>query len=60
MKKKYEKIGWGKRSLELKLLDQKLKFKRSFSPIFSISILSSKCYVISTCFALPDPKANAQ
>jgi hypothetical protein len=28
--------------------------------IFFISILSSKCYVISTYFALPDPKANAQ
>jgi hypothetical protein len=42
-------------------IHQKLKFKRSFpGTIFFISILSSKCYMISTCFALPDPKANAQ
>jgi hypothetical protein len=27
---------------------------------FFISILSSKCYMISTRFAQPDPKANAQ
>jgi hypothetical protein len=55
MRKKYEKIGWGKRSLELQ--QSRDLFPQ---PIFSISILSSKCYVISTHFALPDPKANAQ